>query len=1245
MQGQATHKNHQNGCCLSAQGGLNLFEPIQKRFIHYRHDPNDPQSLQNDRVYCLLDKGNGEIWLGTEGGLQLFNPMGKGSFKPFSLVANTLKNPEKLSVRIIKSFNTDNLLLGTNDNGLILFNPQFNSIKHFQHHQTQRQSLASDLVRSILVGQNGQVWVGGVNGGLSLFDPVLGQFFQYQNNLKDAKSLSQRTVSAIYEDNQGNLWVGTHRGGINLHTPNLEKFRLFQHDGTPNSLSHNDVKAFCEDRNGIIWIGTDGGGLNRFDPKTNTFQHFKYNPFDPKSLGSNEILDIYEDHIGNLWIATWGGGLNVRRKGSNDFERFLHNQKGPLSISSNYIEKIFEDSQNRLWIASYFDGLNVFDRATKTFTRLREGKNQTQISGNNTISINEDAKGNMWFGTDDGGLNCLNKQSQTVEHYFNDDEKKPDLRILFNDSKGRLWAGQAGLYLFDAKAKKFNLFTDKGGLATAFIKGIVEDSQHNFWITTSNGLLFFNPETLDFKKYNTADGLQGLEFEAKAVLKTKNGHIYLGGINGFNIFNPSEIALNTYKPPVFITDLYIFNEKITPQNGKGLLEKDISQTETLTLTYEQSTFSLAFAALNFTGSENNRYLYKLENWDKNWNEANAEKRASYVKVSAGTYVFHVKAANNDGIWNETGKTLTIVITPPFWETWWFRLLVLSLITASVVYYFWVKKNSDIQKLEARKEAELYQVQLQFFTNISHEFRTPLSLILGPIEKLLKEDKLSPHSPLYKTIYRNAQRLTRLISELMDFRKAELGALKLHVMQGNIHVFLTEIAEGFSEIAKEKDINLVVLENITDLNLWFDRQILEKIVLNLMGNAFKYTASGGTITVEVLNSLADFKPNFENELKINENTEGVQMLYLRVADTGIGISKEAISHLFERYYRISDTDLGSGIGLAFVKSLTLLHKGTIKVYSERHKGTEIIVGLPCSAADFTDDEKWRNIKEQGVRLESVDIHLADYKPQIIDNDKISAVQLHLPTLLLVDDNDELRHFLKDHLKQYYHISEASNGYEGMEKAKETMPDMVISDIMMPELNGIDFCKMLKSDLETSHIPFILLTAKNAEAAKLEGLEAGADYYFSKPLSIEQLELTLKNIVTQKSRLKEKLKEKQFSEASNLIQSSKDKAFLQELIQLIETHLDNQDMSIDFLCLQVGMSRTKLYNKVKGLTGLPIGDFIRNIRLNKAAYYLVHEDMSITEAMYRVGIQTQSYFTKAFKQEFGKTPTQFLNDLKK
>jgi len=1230
-------------------GGINIYNTGRQQFEHFRHNPADANSLADDRVnYIFKDKSN-NIWVGTEAGLNLYNAANR-SFTLFKNAGNAANNDN--AIRVIQQDRQGNLWLGTEDSGLYLFDPLHKTYTVFVHADKDEASLGNNMIKTLLVDKKGNLWAGSINGGLNLFNPANNSFYNYHDEPGNGTSLSQRTVSALFEDNQGNIWIGTHRGGVNCYSPGMEKFNLYRQELTGNSVSYSDVKAFCEDNSGNIWIGTDGGGLNLFRRDTRTFTSYTYNPFNEKSLGANAVLDVMQDRKGNIWVSTWGGGLNLLDKKSGTFTRFQHHAADSHSISSNFVQKTFEDYQGNLWVATYYGGLNLFNPATKQFSRfISDPTGYTRLTGNNIVSIYEDKESNIWVGTDDGGLNCYHQTTRHFSHYFNTEERMPDLRVLFSDSKGRMWVGQKGLYLFDPTRNIFSLYTDKAGLSTEFIKGITEDEQGNFWIATSNGLTRFNPDTYAFKKYNTGDGLQGLEFEANAYLKSRDGELFFGGINGFNSFYPGNIKTNKYLPPVHITGFQLFNKNISPADKQSPLQNDITETSTIKLSYRQATFSFHYAALNYTVPENNQYAYKMEGLDKDWNYVGRETKANYTNLAPGNYTFRVKASNNDGVWNDTGTAIKIIITPPFWKQAWFLILLAVIAIAGLYWFYKFKTKLKLKELEEQKKEEMHQVQLQFFTNISHEFRTPLSLILGPLEKLMKEDGHQAFRHYYNMMHRNAHRLLSLITELMDFRKIESGSLQPSVMKGNLNAFVEELAEEFMDWAMQKEITFTVQNAVSFTNTWFDRQVIEKIVLNLLHNSFKYTRNGGKINIELLNSLADFTPSFKNELIIKNEFRGTAYAYIRVADNGIGISKESLQHLFERYYRITESHLGSGVGLAFVKSLARLHKGDVYVYSERNKGTEIIIGIPVHENDYKKEEK-RAVRqtEGGVRLESLSNQYEHRQDEMEEgmpaaNGTTATFGQPQELILLVEDNEELRRFLKEQLGQYYKIAEAVDGESGFAQAKATFPNLIISDVIMPGMNGIELCRAIKQDIETSHIPFIMLTAKSAVKSQVEGLNSGADYYFSKPLNLDLLLLTIRNVFNQGVKLKEHFNREHHIEAMELVHSEKDKEFVTHLLQIIDAQMVNPEFDIEHLCNMMGMSRTKLYQQIKNISGQSTGDFIRTLRLKKAMQIMTHEDVSLTEVMYRIGIQTQSYFTKAFKKEFGKTPTQFMQEIKR
>ena len=1231
----------------TAGGGLNLFDPVKNKFTHFVHHNNQANSISSDEVNSICEDTKGNFWVATNNGLNLFNRK-DNTFHLYQNLTDKSKinNADYNNIQQVRCDNQDNLWMIVNDHGLIFFNPQSGIAKHFTHQDSDPYSIGSDILRDILVDHSGNVWIGGVNAGLNLYNPANNSFFNYHHEPDNSTSLSQKSVRCIYDDRQGNLWVGTLRGGVNLYTPQSGKFKLYKQTVSPVSLSYDDIRSFHQDKSGNIWVGADGGGLDLFNEQDGTFKHYRHGP-NPSSISSSAILSITGDSNDNLWISTWNGGLNLFNPKTSIFTHFNHNAADKTSISSDFVRKAFEDSEHHMWIATDIGGVNLFDPKTHKFTRLiQDAENKTRLWGNNIIDINEDNHKNIWILTLDSGINYYNLVSKQFSHYLFSRAGTSDIAFAFTDNKDRLWIGKKGLYLFDRAHNRFIPYTGLAGLDNEYIKGILEDDHGNLWISTSNGITKFNPDTHVFKKFNIGDGLQGLEFEVGSCMKAKNGELFFGGVNGFNVFYPDNIKLNPYIPPVYVTDFQILNKSVIVGDEGSPLKKDVALTKELNLNYKQSTFSFLFSALNYVAPENNQYAYKLENFDKNWIKAGTERKASYTNIDPGDYVFKVKGSNNDGLWNEEGAAIKIHITPPFWSTWWFRSLMFIILCGCVYVVLYFRRAFELRLLEEKKNEEMHQVQLQFFTNISHEFRTPLSLILGPLEKITHETSQTKIAHYYNTIHRNANRLMSLINELMDFRKVESGALKLKVRNADLNVFLDNIVEEFRDLSANKTIDLTINDASKFENVWFDSKLLEKIILNLLNNAFKYTGDNGLVDVKVFYLLKDFTPSFENELTIKNTHRADNYFYILVKDNGIGISKESINHLFERYYRIASAHLGSGVGLAFVKSLTLLHKGDIYVYSERNKGTEIMIGLPYDVSNYSGEEKWTEVSsEGGISLESP-------APNVITRTVIEDLVFDHPDdhiikyrILLVDDNNELRDFLKGALTAQYEIVEATDGSSGLKKLSHEYIDMIISDIMMPGMNGIDFCKAVKNDFETSHIPFIMLTARDALESKIEGAESGADIYLSKPVSINLLLLTIRNIFEQQQKQKDRYLNDYYAEAKGLVNSSKDKEFIDRLVQIIESQLVNPELDVEFLCNEIYMSKTKLYQKIKSITGQSIAEFVRTFRLKKAIQIMTHEDVLLTEVTYRVGFLDASYFSRVFKKEYGKTPTQFLQDIKK
>ncbi|WP_207429413.1 hybrid sensor histidine kinase/response regulator transcription factor [Pedobacter sp. SYSU D00535] len=1186
---------------LGTEIGLYRIEPKSGKLTSFPVRPGDPESLQSRVIHELFQDGKGRVWVGmSEGGLALYNGR-KASFTTYKADPGFASNPQTT-----------------------------NSLPH-------------NDIRSITEVEPGMLWIGTENGGLCVFDTRRGSFTTYQPNIADPASLSHDSIHSLLKDQQGNVWVGTWAGGVNYYSASLLKFPLY--NKFPQA-EFPGVESVARDQDGLMWLGVVENGLYSYNPQNNKFTYYPNPNIERFEVGIYSIKELNKD---TLVLATRRGGMAFFDKKKHTFTHFLP-REGRNSIGGHELNTVLVDQNKDIWSGGWNTGVSRFSHRTKTFTNYKHNPTKPGSPASDLIyTIFEDRAGRIWIGTGGGGLDLYSPKTNSFVHFRHEKDNLNTLShntviSIYEDRRGRFWVGTSnGLNLMDRQRRTFKVFTQKDGLPNDVINSIVEDNEGNLWLGTNKGICCFNPDSKTVRSFTPKDGLQGNEFLMNAAARDNAGKLYFSGYKGLNIFHPRHIRYNRAIPPVFITSFSIGNKPV-PIGAEGSpLSRHISQTKEIRLSYDQSVFSFNFAALNYISPEENKYAYKMEGFEKDWNYVGNKHTATYTNLDPGNYTFRVIASNNDGFWNKKGTAVTLIISPPFWETWWFRVVVLILVLAAAYRAYRFKRTLELEELEKAKREEIHQTQLLFFTNISHEFRTPLSLILGPLEKLLQENTSPAIGQYLRTMHRNTLRLMNLINELMDFRKVEAGALKLKVMQGNISLFLDEIADEFRDSAADKKIQFEVIKEEIPEEIWFDRHVVEKIILNLINNSLKYTPEGGRITLQLFTDLRSFSPSFTNRLNIPNSYAGKRYIHLRVADNGIGISKDSINHLFERYYRITDTHLGSGVGLAFVKSLATLHKGSILVSSEKNEGTEIVISLPCGNDDYSEDERWiQNEHEAGTRLESV-ISLPEdpEEPGSWDQDSGNQ-QKHI---LLVDDNEELRSFLKGTLGAVYKISEAANGMAGIEKAKETFPDLIISDVMMPGMNGIEFCRRVKEDIEICHIPFLMLTAKNSTEAEIEGVESGSDYYFTKPVSIQLLQLTIKNIFAQRQKIRDHYTQDHHAEVRELAHSTKDKEFIDKLLKIIESQLVNPDLDIDFLCREIGMSRTKLYQKIKSITGQSTGEFVRTIRLRKALEIMTHDDVLLTEVMYRVGIQTQSYFTKAFKKEFGKTPSQFLQDLKK
>ena len=915
---------------------------------------------------------------------------------------------------------------------------------------------------------------------------------------------------------------------------------------------------------------------------------------------------------------------------------------------TNDLRKIILEADSGLWISYQSTGISFYSFATDRFTHYMSKRD------NNNSSISDLCRGkgdDLWV-VNNEELYYMNVRTKEYRKIAPDSAYSLRAQALCLDETGNVWIGTvgSGLVRYDVKNNRFYSVNDILRYDVSTIYSLCTDDDNDLWMGTDNGLFKYNIEKNTFFRFDKKDGIQGIVFYPKACMKGKNGELYFGGTNGFTIINPKEVLLSEFKPTAIITDFYIDNAIVKPDSTGSPLHQSISTTREIVLDYNQINFGFKLSSDNYLIPEKNRFKYRLVGYDQRWIEIDATSRiVSYAKVPSGSYTFEVMASNNDGVWNDVPTTIRIRRLPAPWFSWWaytiYGFLFFTL-GGTVLYYYNHQKKLKLElymdSLEMKKKEENHQAQLRFFTNISHDFRTPLSLIMASVEHMQQQYGNNHYIRLLNS---NTRRLLNLVNELMDFRTVENGKMKLKVHLSNINRFVQEVASDFQEYALQKEIDYTIqCDPALSASVYFDEQIMEKVIMNLLNNAFKYTGNGGHIVVETRLDKEPFRSGFKNSYKIQSNPELVRTFSILVKDTGVGISAESIAQVFERFYKVDSDDteahIGSGIGLALVKSLVLFHKGAISIYSERNKGTEMLVQFPLDKEMYDAAELLEN--EASAKNMTMSYFI---EPELrFDNQESDKQESFLlrdrKRILLVEDNEDLRGLMAGHLRASFEIVEAGNGAEASGIVEEMEIDLIISDIVMPVKNGITLCREIKENMNYSHIPFIMLTARGGLENQMEGLDSGADAYFEKPVDFGLLKLTVQNIFRQQQNLKEHYARNYFVDSRELAANQQDNKFISRLIEIIESRIDQPDMDVSYIASELSMSRSKLYAKVKSLTDKSIVEFIRSYRLRKAATLLIEENLSIRETMERIGIESQSYFTRVFKNEFGMIPTAFI-----
>lgn len=1290
--------------------GVTAFDPLTGKCARYTHDPKNPNSLCNNQVSMIVESSDGYIWIATANGLSRLEPR-NNQFKHF---VHDPADPNSLSYRFVRSLYVDKsgvLWVGCgspfDDNdpkgilgGLNRYNPN-GTFTRYLHNLKDFHSLSNNQVRTMFEDSKGNFWIGTGGAGLQRMDRNTGSFvrlpFDFAHPSRLGAPVLQKNearfppfyhVTFVNEDRRGRLWIGAVEGGLNVFDPETNSMKHFEQvTGMTDSLQTNMLWHFCQTRDGVVWLASAGlggrvfrvknasnlfpffktrqlglayatfpgvakdpkgniwlqtrgdfSGVVRFEPASGKWKRFPYEPANdartfldfeelsidpdgnirastPKGLyklnlksgddtnccfrrdtAISQRIDYellwppYFDKKGNIWIASWGNGLYCISP-KMDVTHFRHDASDPGSIGGNQVEKVFEDKSGNIVV--HGGSINIDSANPLFFDRFEPG-----LTGN---------KG-------------------TFRHLVPAGEMGDPGRAV-EDKKGNFWlvAFPSGIRKINVKTGEYTTYTvENGALVTNFITDMVMGPDGHIWMTSAGHIIELEPETETFFTYSTHHGVQNLAWTwVTGSCIGSDGEIIFSGEGGFHAFYPEEVhrLWNNKPATVRITGLKIFGKMITP--GKSsVLNRPIWETGEIRLTHGRNIFSFNIACFDFYGPELSRLEFMLENYDRDWRTDLREGEASYVNVPPGEYVFRARGANSMSVWDKKGVSLRIVVLPPWWQTWWAYSLYAALFFGSIfsVYRFQISRR--LEHAETLRLQELDAVKTKLYTNITHEFRTPLTVILGMARQVLENPKEHFRYGL-DMITRNSENLLDLVNQMLDLGKLESGKLSLHLRQGDVVNFLKYLVESFHSLAESKNIRIHFLDDIEMLTMDFDAERLQQIVSNLLSNAVKFTPEGGHIYVSV--GSVD------------------QLLVIKVKDTGMGISEEHLPYIFDRFYQADDTHTrhqeGTGIGLALVKELVKLMDGNIAVKSTPGKGTEFLVTLPVRrVAGLTPvivDEQRRESNETPIQMHS------------------SAAFVEKPLVLIAEDNADVVAYIASCLAADYRIAVAKNGRECEEAAFNIIPDLIITDVMMPLKDGFEVCETLKNDERTSHIPVIMLTAKADMESKLEGLEKGADAYLMKPFHKEELLLRIKKLLELRQKLQQHylslaglakvaVAEKEMPPVSNF-----ENAFVTRAKEIVEAHLDDFDFDVEKFCRALMMSHAQVHRKLSALTGLSANRFIRSVRLSKAKTLLKTPEITITAVAFDTGFNDPSYFGKVFKQEFGLTPAEWreMNNIRK
>ncbi|WP_245898634.1 hybrid sensor histidine kinase/response regulator [Chitinophaga niastensis] len=1280
--------------------GLNRYDGY--KFKIYRNKIGDSTSLIDNGIYTIAGDAHHQLWIGGRKGVSIFNPANEKFTVPVYLPANggaAKKTSE--NIHIIKTNEAGVILIGTEKNGLLVY--EGNTLTGRQVPlNNARSGVAGYEVTAVEFDRKGQyAWVFVQNMGLCKYDVKnktlsiicrdidrgncltvdnsgniwLGtdnNIFRY-NTINQTFSGSQLTENSkivnLYVDKTGVMWIASDGNGIFLKSTPDAAAVPFSTADSKQKLSSNAVYSIYEDREGRKWIGTLRGGINIVESKQNPFELNVFNRNNTDGPINNFIFSFCEDTGKNIWIGTDGSGLKYWNRDNNTYKAYKHDANNKHTISSNFVTSIIHDNKNDLWISTWFGGVNRFSAATQSFEHYICFNPYTQAAENNVWIIYEDQQQQLWASTTNNGtlyrfnrelnrfdlfdsslvnMQCLaedrngvfwggnysslikidrtNKQHQRFNIGYT-------VRSIHEDKKGNFWVGTdgGGLLQLDRKTGHYTRFTTSAGLPSNSILRILEDDKGDLWISTFNGLSRFDQEKKNFRNFSSSDGLQSNQFSFNAALRLRSGEFLFGGIKGFNIFYPDSVDTQTNIPPVLLTAIKINNIPVEQQDAY-VSKRTMGDVQELTIPFDKAAIAFDFVALEYTSPDQINYAYRLLDWDNNWNYVGAVRTANYTHLQEGTYTFEIKATNAAGNWSNPVRTVKVIVLPPWYRTWWAYLLYISSTLVAIYLYIRYKSREERLKyeiklahLENEKEKELNEKKLSFFTNISHEFRTPLTLIINPLKELIQGKDNRDLS----VVYRNARRLLSLVDQLLLFRKADRDGDKLKISRIDIVELCYEVYQCFSQQAKTKNINYLFPGQQQIIEIYGDSEKIEIAVFNLLSNAFKFTPEGGTIIFDV--------------------QEKEKLVSITIKDSGCGIEDSVGNKIFEKFQQAhvkqESLQTGFGIGLYLVKHFIESHHGTISYESHVNEGTTFLIHLMKGKAHFSGAHFVENTGYKSAILEELAEETTLSSPENIPATQVIPITAgttitEKKSILLIDDNAEIRQYLQQLFKDKFIVYEADNGTNGFAAVQKYMPDLVISDIQMQGMDGVELCAKIKQTDTLSHIPVILLTASSSSDTRIKGIEGGADDYITKPFEKDFLMVKVDNIIKNRNLLQQYFFDRITLKNSNIKVPAEYQDFLKKCIEIIEDNLENEDFSIKKFTLEIGMSHSSLYKKVKSISGQTINSFIRSIRLRKAAVLLLKENYTITQAAMQVGIGDIKYFREQFFKLFGMNPSDYV-----